>query len=38
MALVADHFQYRERFVEEDGDRAYEGLAGAPRDIDPRVS
>jgi hypothetical protein len=36
MALVADHFQYRERFREDDGDRAYDGpWQKSVRDIDP---
>jgi hypothetical protein len=36
MALVADHFQYRERFHEEQGDQAYVGpWQGHLRDIDP---
>jgi hypothetical protein len=36
MALVADHFQYRERFREEDGDQAYDGpWQDHLRDIDP---
>lgn len=36
MALVADHYQYREEFREEDGDQAYEGpWQGGFRDIDP---
>ena len=36
MALVADHYQYRERFREDDGDQAYEGpWQGHFRDIDP---
>jgi hypothetical protein len=35
-ALVADHFQYRERFREDDGDYAYDGpWQGSLRDIDP---
>ena len=35
-ALVADHFQYRERFREDDGDRAYDGpWQESLRDIDP---
>jgi len=36
MALVADHFQYRERFREDDCDRAYDGPWQKHfRDIDP---
>ena len=36
MALIADHFQYQERFGDEDGDRAYEGpWQEHLRDIDP---
>ena len=36
MALVADHFQYREQFREEEGDQAYEGpWQEYLRDIDP---
>jgi hypothetical protein len=36
MALVADHFQYRERFREDDGERAYDGPSQESlRDIDP---
>lgn len=36
MALVADHFQYREEFGEEGGDQAYEGPWQTNfRDIDP---
>ena len=37
LALVADHFQYRERFREEKGDQAYDGLWQDHylRDIDP---
>ena len=36
MALVADHYQYRERFREDDGDQVYEGpWQGHFRDIDP---
>jgi hypothetical protein len=36
MALVADHFQYREEFYEDDGDRAYDGpWQNYLRDIDP---
>ncbi len=36
MALVADHFQYREEFREEEGDKAYEGpWQDHLRDIDP---
>lgn len=36
MALVADHYQYRERFREDEGDQAYEGpWQGHFRDIDP---
>jgi hypothetical protein len=33
---VADHFQYRERFREDDGERAYDGPSQESlRDIDP---
>ena len=36
MALVADHFQYREQFREEDGDQTYDGpWQDDLRDIDP---
>ena len=36
MALVSDHYQYRECFREEEGDQAYEGpWQGRLRDIDP---
>jgi hypothetical protein len=36
MALVADHFQHRERFLQEGGDGAYEGpWQEHLRDIDP---
>lgn len=36
MGLVADHFQYREQFREEDGDQAYDGpWQEHLRDIDP---
>jgi hypothetical protein len=36
MGLVADHFQYREQFREEDSDQAYEGpWQDHLRDIDP---
>lgn len=36
MALVADHFQYREQFRDENGDQAYYGPWQASlRDIDP---
>ena len=36
MALVADHYQYREDFREEEGDQAYEGpWQDYFRDIDP---
>jgi hypothetical protein len=36
IALVADHFQYRERFREDHGDRAYDGPWQRHfRDIDP---
>ncbi len=36
MALVADHYQYRDRFREEDGDRLYQGpWQNYFRDIDP---
>ena len=36
MALVSDHYQYRERFRGEEGDRAYEGSWQSRfRDIDP---
>ena len=36
MALISDHYQYRERFREEQGDRAYEGpWQNYFRDIDP---
>ena len=36
MALVADHYQYREGFREDDGDQAYEGpWQGHFRNIDP---
>ena len=35
MALIADHFQYRERY-RDDGDKAYKGpWQGSERDIDP---
>jgi hypothetical protein len=36
MALISDHFQYREQFREEEGDHAYEGpWQDHLRDIDP---
>ena len=36
IALVADHFQYRERFRQDDGDQAYDGpWQDHLRDIDP---
>ena len=36
MALISDHYQYREWFREEEGDQAYEGpWQGHFRDIDP---
>ncbi|MCA9690376.1 MAG: hypothetical protein KC636_12260, partial [Myxococcales bacterium] len=36
LALTSDHFQYRERYWEEEGDRAYEGpWQDDLRDIDP---
>ena len=36
MALISDHYQYRERFREEEGDQAYEGPWQRHfRDIDP---
>lgn len=36
MALIADHFQYRERFQQEGGDRVFEGpWQEHLRDIDP---
>ena len=36
MALISDHYQYREWFREEEGDQAYEGpWQGRFRDIDP---
>ncbi|MBI1814243.1 MAG: ATP-binding protein [Deltaproteobacteria bacterium] len=36
MALLADHFQYREQFREEEGDHAYEGpWQDSFRDLDP---
>ena len=36
MALVADHFQYREQYREEEGDKAYEGpWQISMRNIDP---
>ena len=36
MALVADHYQYRECYREEEGDQAYEGpWQNGLRDIDP---
>lgn len=36
LALVADHFQYRERYREEDGDKTYEGpWQISVRNIDP---
>ena len=36
MALVADHYQYRECFREEEGDQSYEGpWPGHFRDIEP---
>ena len=36
MALVSDHYQYRERFRDEEGDRAYKGTWQSRfRDIDP---
>lgn len=36
MALVSDHYQYRERFREEEGEPAYEGpWQNRFRDIDP---
>lgn len=36
MALISDHFQYREQFREDEGDKAYEGpWQDYLRDIDP---
>ena len=36
MAFVADHFQYREQYCEENGDHAYDGpWQDSLRDIDP---